>query len=226
MAGKGEVVDSMGQLNFRVRKLEWRDEQGAICLYDGSEVLEEKERLLEEMGHAKDPAFYQLVNQRYSYLCVSHLRPHQYYVDRKGKRCVASGANVSKTLEDTPVTCASTATNHPAARATAGGTAREQELSQMHGEQVGLNAALQAEVLQLKAQQKEPAEEAPASAELELAEAKAALDECKRNIELLRKENKSLKAASLVGNDDLDECKRKVELLRKENILYWTTPTG
>jgi hypothetical protein len=57
----------------------------------------------------------------------------------------------------------------------AGGTAREQKLWQMHDDQVSLNAALQAEVLQLKAQQKEPAEEAPASVELELAEVKAAL---------------------------------------------------
>jgi hypothetical protein len=32
------------------------DMQGATCLHDGIEVLEEKERFLEEMGHAKGPA--------------------------------------------------------------------------------------------------------------------------------------------------------------------------
>jgi hypothetical protein len=88
-------------------------------MHDGAEVLEEKERLLEEMGHAKGPAFTftQLVNQRCSYLCVSHLQPQQCYVGKKGKRCVASGANVSKILEDAPENHASTTTNHPAARA-------------------------------------------------------------------------------------------------------------
>jgi hypothetical protein len=51
------------------------DVQGATCLHDGVGVFEEKEMFLEEIGHAKGPAFTQLVNQRCSYLCVSHLQP-------------------------------------------------------------------------------------------------------------------------------------------------------
>jgi hypothetical protein len=68
-------------------------------------------------------------------------------VDAKGKRCLSHGANVSRTLEAAWENYSSSTTSHPAARAAAGGTAREQKLLQLHDEQVGLNAASQAELL-------------------------------------------------------------------------------
>jgi hypothetical protein len=96
-------------------------------------------------------------------------------VDDNQKRCLSHGANVRKDLEVALDNYCSATTSHPAARAAAGGTAREQKLLQLHGDQAFLNAALQTGLLQLKKAQKEPAEEAPVSAEVELAELKAAL---------------------------------------------------
>jgi hypothetical protein len=74
-------------------------------------------------------------------------------------------------------------------------------LLQLHDEQVGLNAALQAELLKLKAQQKEPAEEAPASKwEKELAEVTAALLAAEERQRVLEK-------ASTVLRDELRQAK-------------------
>ena len=98
MPGKGKALNMLGEPNFRAAKLEWRDAQGAICKCNGPEVMEEKERALETMGHAKGPAFTELVNRRCSFICVSHLQPQQHHVNKKGKRCHAHGANVSKSL--------------------------------------------------------------------------------------------------------------------------------
>jgi hypothetical protein len=185
MPSKGKALNMVGEPNFRAQKLEWRDVQGAVCKYNGPELMEEKERVLETMGHAaRTPAFTKLVNQRHSFICVSHLQPQQYYVNKKNKRCLCHGANVRRDLEAALEHYSSTTTSHPAARAAAGGTAREQKLLQLHDEQAFRNAALQTELLQLKEaealRQKEPASEAPASeaptsAEVELAEVKAAL---------------------------------------------------
>jgi hypothetical protein len=149
MARKGGALNLIGEPNFCSRRLEWRDAQGAICKYDGREVLEEKERALEEMGHAKGPDFTKLVNQRYSFVCVSPLQPQQYHVDDNQRRCLSHGANVRKDLEVALDNYCAT-TSHPAARAAAGGTAREQKLLQLHDDQVFLNATLQTGLLQLK----------------------------------------------------------------------------
>ena len=116
MSYKGGATNLIGEPNFRSRRLEWRDVQGAICKYDGQEVLEEKERALEQMGHAKGPDFTLLANQRHSFVCVSPLQPQQYHVDDNQRRCLSHGANVRKDLEVALDNYCAT-TSHPAAQA-------------------------------------------------------------------------------------------------------------
>jgi hypothetical protein len=74
VGAKGGGLNLIGEPNFRTRRLEWKDVQGAICKHDGSEALEEKERALENDWPRHRPRLHE-ASQSAALLCVHEPPP-------------------------------------------------------------------------------------------------------------------------------------------------------
>jgi hypothetical protein len=121
MAYKGGGVNLTGEPNFRSRRLEWRARFASTMV---RRCWRRRKGPWKRWAMPKAPTSRstKLVNQRHSFVCVSHPQPQQHCVDDNQRRCLCHGANARKDLEAALDDCASTTTNHPAARAAAGGT--------------------------------------------------------------------------------------------------------